>query len=39
VFTKDPDQPTVAKMIAIAARLAAKVQGDDGELYTSADDL
>jgi hypothetical protein len=31
--TKNPDQPLVRKMIAIAAALGAKVQGDDGERY------
>lgn len=36
VFTTDPDRATVAKMLAIAARLDAIVQGDDGEVYDSA---
>jgi hypothetical protein len=39
VFTKDPDRPTLAKMLSLAARLNARVQGDEGELYRSPDDL
>lgn len=35
VFTTDPEQPAVVKMLALAKRLAAVVQGDDGELYES----
>jgi len=33
IFTKNPDQATLAKMIHIAERLNAHVQGDDGEIY------
>jgi len=33
VHTKNPDPPIVEKAIAIAARLGASVQGDDGEVY------
>ena len=33
VSTKNPDEPTIKKMIEIAARLKAKVRGDDGEFY------
>jgi hypothetical protein len=33
IYTKNPDEPMIAKMIEMAARLGAKVQGDDGELY------
>ena len=36
VFTSDPDRPTVAKMLDLATRLSAVVQGDDGEFYESA---
>ena len=36
ISTKNPDKPIVAKMIDIAGRLGAKVQGDDGEVYTDA---
>ena len=38
VFTTDPDQAAVAKMITIADALGATVQGDDGELYDSSHD-
>lgn len=33
IYTKDPDDATVRKMFAIASKLGAKVQGDEGELY------
>ncbi len=33
VYTKNPDKPTVQKMIEIAQKLGARVQGDDGEFY------
>jgi hypothetical protein len=33
IFTKNPDEPLIEKMIAIAERLNARVQGDDGEIY------
>jgi hypothetical protein len=33
IYTKNPDKPTVQKMIEIAAKLGARVQGDDGEFY------
>lgn len=36
VFTTDPDHATVDKMLSIAKRLAAAVQGDEGEFYESA---
>jgi hypothetical protein len=36
VYTKNPDQPLIRKMLQIAARLGAKVQGDDGEVYDEA---
>lgn len=32
--TKDPSKKVVAKLVEIAAKLKAKVQGDDGELYS-----
>jgi hypothetical protein len=34
IFSKYPGLRMVRKMIAIAATLRAKVQGDDGEIYT-----
>lgn len=33
IDTKNPDEKIIAKMLEIAARLNAKVQGDDGEIY------
>jgi hypothetical protein len=39
VLTKNPDRPTLTKMLDLAERLDARVQGDDGELYESPDDL
>jgi hypothetical protein len=35
VMTKSPDPALVAKMIQLAERLGARVQGDDGEIYLS----
>lgn len=34
IDTKDPDAPTIRKMMQIASILNAKVQGDDGEFFT-----
>jgi hypothetical protein len=39
VFTKDPDRATLAKMLRLAGRLGAKVQGDDGEFYETPEDV
>lgn len=39
VFTKNPDSATLRKMIALANLLGARVQGDDGELYTGDEPL
>jgi hypothetical protein len=36
VFTTDPDRATVTKLLALAAKLDAIVQGDEGEVYESA---
>lgn len=33
VVVKNPDAEILAKMWAIAQKLGARVQGDDGELY------
>jgi hypothetical protein len=35
IDTKNPDKPIIAKMLEMAKKLEAKVQGDDGEVYTS----
>lgn len=36
VFTTDPERSTVTKMLLLASQLGAIVQGDDGEIYDSA---
>jgi hypothetical protein len=36
VVVKNPDEATIAKMIAVARVLRARVQGDDGESYEEA---
>jgi hypothetical protein len=36
IDTKNPDPPLIRKMLQIASRLGAKVQGDDGEVYDEA---
>ena len=33
VVVKDPDPPTIARLLALATTLDARVQGDDGEFY------
>jgi hypothetical protein len=33
IYTKNPDQALMDKMVEIACRLNARVQGDDGEVY------
>jgi hypothetical protein len=35
VFTTDPSRATVSKLLTLAERLKAMVQGDDGEVYES----
>lgn len=37
VFTTDPGKATVDKMLNLATRMAGVVQGDEGELYQSAE--
>jgi hypothetical protein len=37
IQTKNPERDTIRKMLEIAARFGAKVQGDDGEVYPTAD--
>lgn len=39
VSTKHPDRATLGKALQIAKRLGARVQGDDGEEYTSPEQL
>jgi hypothetical protein len=33
IYTKNPDEPMIEKMVSMAKRLKGKVQGDDGEIY------
>lgn len=33
VFTKNPDESLIDKMVEVARKLRAEVQGDDGEVY------
>jgi hypothetical protein len=35
VVVKNPDEPTIEKMLVVARALAARVEGDDGEIYES----
>ena len=35
IYTKNPDEALIDKMVAIANGLGARVQGDDGEIYRS----
>lgn len=35
VVVKNPDEATIAKMVAVASALGARVVGDDGETYDS----
>lgn len=39
VSTKHPDRAILGKLLQLAARLGAFVQGDDGEVYTCPEDL
>jgi hypothetical protein len=36
IYAKNPDERILTKMLQIASALQAKVQGDDGEVYRSA---
>ena len=33
LYTKNPDPVTICKLVTVAGRLSATVQGDDGEIY------
>lgn len=33
IYTKNPDDPMIDKMVEMARKLNAKAQGDDGEIY------
>lgn len=36
IYTENPDEAVLGKMLQIASALGARVQGDDGEIYRSA---
>jgi hypothetical protein len=36
IYTKNPEEELIDKMVALARTLQAEVQGDDGEVYESA---
>ena len=38
IYTKNPDGPVIRKMVSIAERLGARVQGDDGEEYDGSEE-
>lgn len=38
IYTKNPDEVLIEKMLEISEYFDAKVQGDDGEVYTSPKD-
>jgi hypothetical protein len=37
VAVKNPDEATIATMLVVARALGARVEGDDGEIYTTPD--
>ena len=39
IYTKNPDKAIVEKMLQIAQRLGARVQGDDGEFYEDTSEI
>lgn len=39
ITSKNPDKMTVAKLLQIATKLKAQVQGDDGEIYSRLEDM
>lgn len=39
VYTKNPDSALLRKMVALANRLGARVQGDEGEVYDGTESL
>jgi hypothetical protein len=39
VSTKQPDRAILGKLLRLAAKLGAVVQGDDGEVYSRPEDL
>ena len=39
IYTTNPDQQTLAKMLRVASDLRARVQGDDGKAIESVEDV
>ena len=39
VYTKNPDEALILKMVRIAKELEGQVQGDDGEIYRNSRDV
>ena len=39
IYSKNPDSALLQKMVSVAATLGARVQGDEGELYTGDEPL
>ena len=39
LWAQDPDRALLRKMLGIAKKLGAKIQGDEGELYETSTDL
>ncbi|MBX9938108.1 MAG: hypothetical protein K2Y32_02585 [Candidatus Obscuribacterales bacterium] len=39
ITSKNPDKMTLAKLLQIATKLKAQVQGDDGEIYSRLEDM
>ena len=39
IYSKNPDRPIVGKMLQIAKKLGARVQGDDGEFYDDSSEI
>ena len=39
IYTTNPDRVALGKMLTIAEALKARVQGDNGEIYSSVEDL
>ena len=38
IYSKNPDQPIIQKMVEIANRLQAQVQGEEGEVYDGSEE-
>jgi len=38
IYSKNPDQPIIRKMVSIARHLKGKVQGEEGEVYDGSEE-